>query len=278
MLNSYATYLRLVYDLRYETRSPTRRRLLRVADRCRALYLEFTNASMATSRRFRDRAGTATAATPPDPGLIIDVSADEPDELQPLGEVGTLVEKRRHLARRPLRGLRRRRVPTGYPAARARRWASPGSRSAAASGCSAASTASPATTSAEIEIVTPTDGQLLRCNEESHADLFWACRGGGGGRNFPASSTTSSALRPIRSPSSRSIRSIGPWSRATANCARRVAAMDGGGSGRSCGRTASSLSAGSAGRRSGAQASSSSSVAQLQGDLNGICRGGRSTG
>jgi FAD/FMN-containing dehydrogenase len=34
----------------------------------------------------------------------------------------------------------------------------------------------------EIEIVTA-DGKLLRCNEESHADLFWACRGGGG-RNF----------------------------------------------------------------------------------------------
>lgn len=34
----------------------------------------------------------------------------------------------------------------------------------------------------ETEIVTA-DGHLLRCNEHHNADLFWACRGGGGG-NF----------------------------------------------------------------------------------------------
>lgn len=34
----------------------------------------------------------------------------------------------------------------------------------------------------ETEIVTA-DGKLLRCNEKENADLFWACRGGGGG-NF----------------------------------------------------------------------------------------------
>jgi FAD/FMN-containing dehydrogenase len=33
-----------------------------------------------------------------------------------------------------------------------------------------------------VRIVTP-DGRLLVCDERSHADLFWACRGGGG-RNF----------------------------------------------------------------------------------------------
>ncbi len=33
-----------------------------------------------------------------------------------------------------------------------------------------------------LTIVTP-DGRLLRCDAESHEDLFWACRGGGGG-NF----------------------------------------------------------------------------------------------
>jgi FAD/FMN-containing dehydrogenase len=46
-----------------------------------------------------------------------------------------------------------------------------------------------------VEIVTA-DGQLLRCDEESHADLFWACRGGGG-RNFGIVTAFAFATHPI---------------------------------------------------------------------------------
>jgi FAD/FMN-containing dehydrogenase len=63
----------------------------------------------------------------------------------------------------------------------------------------------------EIEIVTA-DGQLLRCNDQSHADLYWACRGGGG-RNFGVVTTFGFATHPIPELSLFTI--DWPWSRAT---------------------------------------------------------------
>ena len=62
----------------------------------------------------------------------------------------------------------------------------------------------------EVEIVTA-DGQLLRCNEESHADLFWACRGGGG-RNFGVVTTFRFTTHPI--PQLSLFMLDWPWSRA----------------------------------------------------------------
>jgi FAD/FMN-containing dehydrogenase len=63
----------------------------------------------------------------------------------------------------------------------------------------------------EVEIVTA-DGQLLRCNEESHADLFWACRGGGG-RNFGVVTSFGFTTHPIPELSLFTI--DWPWSKAT---------------------------------------------------------------
>jgi FAD/FMN-containing dehydrogenase len=63
----------------------------------------------------------------------------------------------------------------------------------------------------EVEIVTA-DGQLLRCNEQSHADLYWACRGGGG-RNFGVVTTFAFATHPIAELSLFTI--DWPWSRAS---------------------------------------------------------------
>jgi hypothetical protein len=62
----------------------------------------------------------------------------------------------------------------------------------------------------EVEIVTA-DGQLLRCNEESHADLFWACRGGGG-RNFGVVTSFGFTTHPIPQLSLLTI--DWPWSKA----------------------------------------------------------------
>jgi FAD/FMN-containing dehydrogenase len=63
----------------------------------------------------------------------------------------------------------------------------------------------------EIEIVTA-GGEMLRCDEESHADLFWACRGGGG-RNFGVVTTFGFSTHPIPELSLYTI--DWPWSRAT---------------------------------------------------------------
>jgi FAD/FMN-containing dehydrogenase len=63
----------------------------------------------------------------------------------------------------------------------------------------------------EVEIVTAS-GQVLRCSAESHADLFWACRGGGG-RNFGIVTTFGFATHPIPPLSLFTI--DWPWSRAT---------------------------------------------------------------
>jgi FAD/FMN-containing dehydrogenase len=63
----------------------------------------------------------------------------------------------------------------------------------------------------EVEIVTA-DGQVLRCNEQSHADLYWACRGGGG-RNFGVVTTFAFATHPIPELSLFTI--DWPWSRAS---------------------------------------------------------------
>jgi FAD/FMN-containing dehydrogenase len=63
----------------------------------------------------------------------------------------------------------------------------------------------------EVEIVTA-DGELLRCNEQSHADLYWACRGGGG-RNFGVVTTFEFATHPIPELSLFTI--DWPWARAT---------------------------------------------------------------
>jgi FAD/FMN-containing dehydrogenase len=48
----------------------------------------------------------------------------------------------------------------------------------------------------ETEVVTA-DGRLLRCNEAENADLFWACRGGGGG-NFGINTSFTFQTFPVR--------------------------------------------------------------------------------
>jgi FAD/FMN-containing dehydrogenase len=63
----------------------------------------------------------------------------------------------------------------------------------------------------DVEIVTA-DGQVLRCNEQSHADLYWACRGGGG-RNFGVVTTFTFSTHPIPDLSLFTI--DWSWSRAT---------------------------------------------------------------
>ena len=60
--------------------------------------------------------------------------------------------------------------------------ASAATRSAAASGSPRARGGSPPTTSSRSQIVTA-DGKVLVADKTHHSDLFWACRGGGGG-NF----------------------------------------------------------------------------------------------
>ena len=47
----------------------------------------------------------------------------------------------------------------------------------------------------ETEIVLPS-GELLRCNEAENADLFWACRGGGGG-NFGVNTSLTFLTFPV---------------------------------------------------------------------------------
>ena len=47
----------------------------------------------------------------------------------------------------------------------------------------------------ETEIVTA-DGRLLVCNEAQNSDLFWACRGGGGG-NFGINTSFTMRALPI---------------------------------------------------------------------------------
>jgi FAD/FMN-containing dehydrogenase len=63
----------------------------------------------------------------------------------------------------------------------------------------------------QVEIVTA-DGELLRCSEQSHADLFWACRGGGG-RNFGIVTTFAFSTHPI--PELSLFTLDWPWSRAS---------------------------------------------------------------
>ena len=75
------------------------------------------------------------------------------------------------------------------PPARAPPWASEGSPWAAAWGSPRARSAPPATTSSAVTVVTA-DGRALACDARRNADLFWACRGGGGGNFGIATSFT----------------------------------------------------------------------------------------
>jgi FAD/FMN-containing dehydrogenase len=62
----------------------------------------------------------------------------------------------------------------------------------------------------QLRIVTA-DGELLTCDASHHPDLFWACRGGGGG-NFGIATSFTFATRPVSTVSTYSIE--WPWAQA----------------------------------------------------------------
>jgi FAD/FMN-containing dehydrogenase len=64
-------------------------------------------------------------------------------------------------------------------------------------GCGATSRSHGLTADALVETTVLTaDGELVRCNTTEHADLFWACRGGGGG-NFGINTSFTFQARPV---------------------------------------------------------------------------------
>jgi FAD/FMN-containing dehydrogenase len=66
------------------------------------------------------------------------------------------------------------------------------------------------------------DGTTLTCNATENADLFWACRGGGGG-NFGVNTSFTFQARPV--PASSTCLVLWPWSRAPEVVARMQEVM-----------------------------------------------------